>query len=96
MSDKTAKHPEGAMLQHPDGSVYSYLQSSQRIESGSYVDLNINRRITKFQGGPRFPKGILMENVEKDEWTFVMVQEPRPKREKEIERVQAPADMRSE
>lgn len=77
MADKTKVHPEGTRLLYPDGSGYVYLQASEDIEPGQFVDLNVNGRLTKFKGlGIRLPKAVATETCPRDFWTFVMVQEP--------------------
>ena len=76
MADKTPVHPVGSQLAYPDGSVYIYLQSCEHLEQGTYVEASATGRLMKFKGGPRFPRGIVMENIPKEYHSFVMTKEP--------------------
>ena len=73
MVDKEQKHPVAAQLVYSDGSVYAYAQASADLAKGDYVQVNANDRLVKFQGGLTFPWGIVVEEVKKEEWTFVMI-----------------------
>lgn len=84
MADQNFKHPQGAQLAYPDGSLHVYFQASEDFEKGTYVELNVNGRICKFKGGLRFPPGIIMETVPKEWWTFIMTRAPMPKQEKPV------------
>ena len=75
MADKVAKHPVGSQLSYPDGSVYVYLESCEDLENGTYVEGSATGRLMKFKGGPRFPKGIVMETLPKDHFSFVKVRD---------------------
>lgn len=76
MADKVKIHPEGTQLLYPDGSGYIYLQASEDLEPGQFVDRNVNGRLTKFKGlGIRLPKAVTIEQCPRDFWTFVLVQE---------------------
>jgi len=78
MSDAKNKHPNGAVLQYPDGSQYVYIQAAEDLSSGTFVEANVLGRLVKFKGEVKFPKGIVMETVPKEGWTFVMIKEPNP------------------
>lgn len=75
MADKVAKHPVGSELRYPDGSVYVYLESCEDLENGTYVEGSATGRLMKFKGGPRFPKGIVMETLPKDHYAFIKVRD---------------------
>lgn len=81
MADQNAKHPDGARLAYPDGSVYVYLQAADDLDGGTYVDVNINHRLVKFRGGMRFSDGIVIEKTPKEWYTFMMIQPPQVKKE---------------
>ena len=83
MADRVAKHPVGTQMLYPDGAGYLYLQSADNFEKGTYVELNVNDRLCKFKGGLKFPFGIVLENVEKEDYTFIMVRPPQ-QREKPV------------
>ena len=81
MADKNAIHPVGSQLQYPDGSMYVYLEACENLDNGTYVEGSATGRLMKFKGGPRFPKGIVMETLPKDFFSFIMVKEPQQSRE---------------
>lgn len=76
MSDEKAKYQNGAILQCPDGSQFVYVQAAEDLSNGTFVEANILGRLVKFKGEVKFPKGIVVETVPKEWWTFVMVKEP--------------------
>ncbi len=76
--NKEMDHPAGAQLQYPDGTVYLYLQSAQKLPKGTFVQDGSLGRVTKFKGGDRLPQGVTMEDVERDGWSFVKVQNGQP------------------
>lgn len=78
MADKHPLHPEGSILTLPDGSQYVYIQAADNLERGTYAEPTGKNRIKKFSGGLRFPKGLVMETVPENYYTFVMVQESQP------------------
>lgn len=78
MADKTAAYPEGSILHHPDGSQYVYIQAADNLDKGTYVEPTSMNRIKRFSGGLRFPKGLVMETVPENFYTFVMIREPQP------------------
>lgn len=75
MADKQPKYPVGSQLQFPDGSLYVYLESCEDLENGTYVEGSPLGRLQKFKGGARFPKGIVMETLPKDHFSFVKVRD---------------------
>lgn len=75
MADKVAKYPVGSQLQYPDGSAYVYLEACENLDNGTYVEGSATGRLMRFKGGPRFPKGIVMETLPKDHFSFVKVRD---------------------
>ena len=75
MADKDQKHPLMSQMQQPDGSLYVYVQVNFHAEQGQYIELNPLGKAVKFKGGLRFPRGIVLETVPEDWYTWVMARE---------------------
>lgn len=75
MADAKPKYPIGTVLTTPDGAQYVYLEACEDLENGTYVEGSATGRLMKFKGGPRFPKGIVMETLPKDYFSFVKVRD---------------------
>lgn len=84
MADKIAKYPVGAQMLYPDGSMYLYAQSADNFEKGTYIEFNANERLCKFKGGFRFPPGIIIEPVAKEEYTFILIRPPQEQKQTPI------------
>ncbi len=75
---KDMQHPVGTQMQYPDGTVFLYLQSAQKLPKGTFVQDGAMGRVTKFNGGNRLPQGVTMEDVDRDGWSFIKVQNGKP------------------
>ena len=75
MSNKEALHPQGALIQYPDGSQFVYLQAAENLSNGMFVEPNLSGRLIKFRGEVKFPRGICVETVPKEWYSFFMIKE---------------------
>ena len=77
-----AAYPNGTLLEFPNGEVRMYTQAAQKLSKGTFVEGNGAGKVVKFKGGDRFPQGIVLEDVEKDVYTFVMIKEGKKEKPK--------------
>lgn len=92
-ADKEPRHYPYSQLQQPDGSVFVYCQAAIDMKKGEYVLPNANGRLANVEekfGG--MPMGRLVEDVGRDEWTFVLIKNPDPRRQPEQKKVQLSPD----
>ncbi len=68
-------YPALSQLLYPDGAVFIYAQAASDIKADMLIALNPNKKVVPYSGGGNLPDGIVIEDVDKDAWTFIKVKD---------------------